>query len=741
MFFKYVTIPVVFLWMLCSIPAKATHIYGGDLQYTHIGGDVYQIMLTLYGDCSAVNSAYLPRRSPKISIYKGNQLYQSLRLPEDSSFRKEVSPVCPEDEGNTSCKSATGTLPGAMRYVYTKTVSLPASGNWRIVFDGQIDTVSGAGTQAGRSSSITNITNVGTQLMYLEAFLNNIDNHNSSPQYSAVSIPFFCINRAQQYNQGAVDPDKDSLVFSLIPALLGTGGTAQYVPPYSGAVPLAAQAGSFSFNANSGQLSFLPDILQRSLVVNRVEEYKNGVLVGSSMREMTFIVLDNCENNPPTGKVDTTSIVGGGVQDNIINVCANTPNLAFTIPATDLDTDNITVTLNNIPQGATATISANGTAAPSISFSWNTQSVPLGLYNMYVTYADDACPLFSSQTIAYSIRVVNPIGISHEVIQPTNCIFRQHVQVNITDGVLPRIVKIVHSNGTVVGTYTDTTGIITDSFKRGTYTVYAESIALNCKSQYQFKVEDFGTYPIPPLHDDINICLYDEMQPIEVVPVKDATVNWYTQAREALPGIPQYKTDAAGVFQWLVSQQVDTCESVIDTVTVTVHDFPEIEIVNKPKRVCVGDGMYLEATGGVRYEWLPEDKLVYYNDSPYTYVRQPTTYIVKGYSQYNCSNTDTVTFDDIEQCCTFSYPDAFTPNNDGRNDGWHPVTYGNVDSYILSIYNRWGQRVYISSDPRLYWDGTFNGKPCGMDTYQYFLRAECATGHNEVTKGSFILIR
>lgn len=735
---------IVCILLLCSKGALATHIYGGELLYTHISGNNYKITLTLYGDCSASNSNYMAGAAPHIMIYRNTNFVERLKLTEDQSMRKEVSPVCPEDEGKTSCKSPTGTLPGAMRYVYSRTTTLAPSSDWRIVFAGTIDDVlgpQGQGTLAGRSGNITNISNVGEQLMFLEAILNNSNGPNSSPQYSSVPTPFFCINRQQQYNQGAIDGDNDSLSFSLIPALINSTQATGYLAPYSGAMPLATAAGSFSFNNASGQLRFEPNVLQKSLVVNKVEEYKNGVLVGSSMREMTFIVLDNCSNTPPNGNIDNGSITGGAVKENTINVCANTPNLNFIIQAADADNDSVTVTLNNLPQGANATVNNSGAGQPYIDFSWNTQNVATGSYNFFVTYTDDACPLFSSQTIAYTINVVDPISISHEVLQPTNCIFRQQVAIYIKDGVLPRKVIIKNSSDVVLGEYLDSTGVIIDSFKIGTYTVFAEAEALQCRSQYNFTVEHTGTYPLPPAIEDIHHCPGDAPITVAAKPAHGATIQWYELSGQRMQAAPMYGTTNAGIYQWVVNQRVEMCESVKDTLTVTVHDYPEIEILNTPERICAGDGMYLLASGGVKYDWQPEDKIVYFNDSPYTYVRQPTTYTVTGYSEYGCPNTDTITYQDIEQCCTFSYPDAFTPNSDGINDGWHPVTYGNVDFYLLSVYNRWGQRVYISSDPRQRWDGSYKGKLCEMDTYYYYLKAKCVTGHEEETKGSFILLR
>lgn len=735
---------VLILLLWCSNRATATHIYGGQLSYNHLTGNDYRITLTLYGDCSATNSAYLRGKTPQIWLYKGQQRLQEVFLKEDTLQRAEVTPICKEYINNTACKKPGSMLPGAMRHVYTSIVTFSPSTDWRIVFEGNLSLdLSSPGRQAGRSDNITNVSDVGAQLMFLEARLNNNSGNNSTPLFSSDPTPFFCLNKHQQYNQGAIDTDGDSLVFALTPALINSTQTVSYVTSYSGATPISAYTGSFSFNPTNGQLSFQPDIVQRSLVVNKIEEYKDGILVGSSMREMTFIVLNDCNNTPPRGIVDSTSVVGGAVKDYTINVCSNTPELKFRINSIDDDNDNVTIAINNIPSGATATVDNTQPGRPQVNFSWNTQNVALGNYNFFITYTDDACPLYSSQTIAYTVNVVAPMEITHDVIQPTNCIFRQHVAINISNGIIPRKVTIKNNLGTILGEYLDTTGTVIDSFKPGSYTVFAEAEALQCKAQYTFNVEHYGTYPIPPLvTGDVNHCIGDMAEPLLVTPtINNATIYWYDIEGTRTQMAPTYSTERPAVYKWFVSQQAGVCESATDTVTVTVHDYPDIRILNTAEKVCVGDGLYLQADGGVKYEWQPKDKVEYVNNAPYTYIRQATTYAVTGFDQHGCSSTDSISYSDIEQCCTFSYPTAFTPNNDGINDGWHPVTYGNMDFYLLSVYNRWGQRVYVSSDPHEHWDGSFNGKACEMDTYHYFLRAKCVTGGEEETKGSFILLK
>ena len=100
-----------------------------------------------------------------------------------------------------------------------------------------------------------------------------------------------------------------------------------------------------------------------------------------------------------------------------------------------------------------------------------------------------------------------------------------------------------------------------------------------------------------------------------------------------------------------------------------------------------------------------------------------------------------MTYNNIEQCCNFAFPNAFTPNNDGINDQFRIVTYGNMKYYSFSIYNRYGQRVFWSGDAKRGWDGTFGGEPCDPGVYFYYLDAECLTGPTQQQKGDITLVR
>jgi len=58
----------------------ASHLFGGEIGYTHITGNTYEITLTLYGDCSGQAYPNLFSSSPSIAIYNGNSGVANLNL-------------------------------------------------------------------------------------------------------------------------------------------------------------------------------------------------------------------------------------------------------------------------------------------------------------------------------------------------------------------------------------------------------------------------------------------------------------------------------------------------------------------------------------------------------------------------------------------------------------------------------------------------------------------------------------
>ena len=93
-------------------------------------------------------------------------------------------------------------------------------------------------------------------------------------------------------------------------------------------------------------------------------------------------------------------------------------------------------------------------------------------------------------------------------------------------------------------------------------------------------------------------------------------------------------------------------------------------------------------------------------------------YNVEVTSFEGCKSTDTVQI--LWGGDPFYLPNAFTPNGDGLNDKFAAVQkYDYVNKYHMSIYNRWGQMIFETTDINNGWDGTYQGSPCMLGAYVY----------------------
>jgi gliding motility-associated-like protein len=76
----------------------------------------------------------------------------------------------------------------------------------------------------------------------------------------------------------------------------------------------------------------------------------------------------------------------------------------------------------------------------------------------------------------------------------------------------------------------------------------------------------------------------------------------------------------------------------------------------------------------------------------------------------------------IDNCPVYDLPNVFTPGNSGNNDIFHPLyPYRNVESVNFTVFNRWGQVIFHTTDPELGWNGTHkdNGELVPDGTYYY----------------------
>ncbi|RYD58020.1 MAG: gliding motility-associated C-terminal domain-containing protein [Sphingobacteriales bacterium] len=454
---------VSLLFILTAGKLSASHYYGADLYYTHVAGNTYKVTLVAFGDCSGGQFISFPRRKALIHIRQGSkEILRDFLLLEEPKNGIEVTPVCPAEINNTACKG--GTIPGVKKFVYSKEFTLSgAAPDWKFLYFGSTDSA----VIAGRSNSLTNVSPAG--IITLEATLDNTKEHNSSPVYSTIATPFYCVNRPVNFNPGALDGDGDSLVYELVTGM-DSNVAVRYIPGFTPKAPLDVVPGAFGFSTSTGQLAFTPRNTQKSLVVYQVKEYRKGILIGSSMREMTVVVMD-CINNPPGGVLSNTV---GATQLNSVTVktCKGSHELVFDINPADADNGHIiNMVANGLPKDAKLEITDNNTTRPRSKFVWPMPDLPDGDYTFFVTYTDDGCPIASKQTQAYTIRIA-PDTITSQATE-AGCRKRGVVTVAVPPAwdswnyEAFESGKVVHKR-TGIGTY-----ITSDSMQPGRYVIKA----------------------------------------------------------------------------------------------------------------------------------------------------------------------------------------------------------------------------------------------------------------------------
>ncbi len=87
-----------------------------------------------------------------------------------------------------------------------------------------------------------------------------------------------------------------------------------------------------------------------------------------------------------------------------------------------------------------------------------------------------------------------------------------------------------------------------------------------------------------------------------------------------------------------------------------------------------------------------------------------------------CFAIDTVTIEITENAVAW-IPSAFTPNGDGTNDFWEFTIGDHIQGPILFfIVNRWGEKIYYTTERHIQWDGYFNGKLVQESAFIYVLQ-------------------
>ena len=384
----------VFLLTLISLVASknayGTHASGADLQYRWISGRTYEVTVSFYRDCAGVAApASISLNARSLSCGEN----QDYTLNQVGGSGQEITFPCRSVQ--TLCTNSGSSFSGYEQYTYRNNITLPQNcTDWIFSF-----------FICCRNCAITTLNNPCMENLYVESTLNNIAAPtNSSPQFTNIPVAFLCINQSSTYNHGVIDPDGDSLEYSFInPRTYNTStftvNNVSFKAGYSATSPLTSSP-AVTIDSYNGDITMFPTVNgEIGVTAILVREFRNGVLIGSVVRDMQFLTRVCNPNFLPAA----TGINGTAVFDTI--VCPGSA-ISFFLNSSDPNpADTVTMTWNNAITGGT--FSTAGALRPQGTFSWtpllsDARSQP---YSFTITVRDNSCPLRGSQTYSYSILV------------------------------------------------------------------------------------------------------------------------------------------------------------------------------------------------------------------------------------------------------------------------------------------------------------------------------------------------
>lgn len=167
-----------------------------------------------------------------------------------------------------------------------------------------------------------------------------------------------------------------------------------------------------------------------------------------------------------------------------------------------------------------------------------------------------------------------------------------------------------------------------------------------------------------------------------------------------------------------VEARIGRCQST-DTIHVLYDDTLHVNL-GPDLQLCKGETVQLYPTGaGGNYKWQDSTTVPIYN------VTDPGIYALVANNACGRS-TDSVTAQVTDCQCRLFLPTAFSPNGDGINDYFRPHYRCLLAAFKLSIYDRWGERLFFSSDPQVAWTGRKQGIPVNTGTYVWILEYRSA---------------
>lgn len=172
-----------------------------------------------------------------------------------------------------------------------------------------------------------------------------------------------------------------------------------------------------------------------------------------------------------------------------------------------------------------------------------------------------------------------------------------------------------------------------------------------------------------------------------------------------------------------------------DTIKIETFTIP-MNFIKHDTTTCLNHSIYIEPNTNYRnYLWSTGEI------TKQLTIKFPGIYYLQVTDSNGCTAKEFIQVKS-KPCLTIVYfPNSFTPNNDGKNDLFKAGVYGTLKQYRLIVYNRFGQKIFETTDPGIGWNGFFIGKKQNQDTYTWMANYQLEGKLPEQQTGTVLLIR
>ena len=166
------------------------------------------------------------------------------------------------------------------------------------------------------------------------------------------------------------------------------------------------------------------------------------------------------------------------------------------------------------------------------------------------------------------------------------------------------------------------------------------------------------------------------------------------------------------------------CDSII-TVNLSSQSSPFIQLTDYDSSLCEGEQYFVDLGDyvGLNGAWLipnsPNEFQLFEESGNYVYS------LSNGLNSCPVFDTITIEFIYCDNSCALYFPGAFSPNNDGINEIFKPVSRdcnSSITEYEMAIYNRWGELLFYSDEIDFGWNGMVNQEALPIETYIYIVK-------------------